>query len=199
MIKAIIFDIGGVLVKKIHGKLLEELISKYNLDKNELENFEPELFGELMIGKISEKEYFSKIIKKFNLPISESELHERAKELTQSIPETWEIVKKLKGKYVLAILSDMNKEWAKIREEKFRLSENFDYIVYSYEIGVQKPNTKIYKYLLNLMKIPANECTFIDDKQKNVDIAKELGMKVIVFENAEKLRAELADLGVKVQ
>ncbi len=198
MTKAIIFDIGGVLVKQIHQQLLKELSDKYNIDMNELENFEPGLFDNTMTGKITETEYFERIIKHFNLPVSVSDLNERATELTEPIKETWPIVEKLKGKYVLAVLSDMGKEWTKTREEKFKISEYFDYVVYSYEVGVRKPNVKIYKHLLNLMKIPASECIFIDDKQKNVDVARELGMKTILFENAEKLEQRLFAFGIKV-
>ncbi len=152
-----------------------------------------------MLEKITEKEYFTKIINHFNLPTSVLQLHERATELTQPVEGTWEIVKKLKGKYILAILSDMNEEWAKVRENKFKISEHFDYVVYSYKVGVQKPNIKIYNYLLNLMKIPAYECIFIDDKQENIDIARELGIKTILFENAVQLKQELADLGIKIR
>ena len=198
MIKAIIFDIGEVLVGKVRKPLLDELIKKYKLNEEDFKKFETAIFEKVLLGQMKEEEYYLHLITKFNLPISVLELQKKAIALTKPIKETWKIVENLKGKYILAILSDMGEQSAKIREDKFKISKTFNYVIYSFSVGVRKPNPRIYQHLLKLIKIPANECLFIEDKQKNIDEAKRQGMKTILFKNAKQLKKELVSYKIGV-
>ncbi|MBI1970982.1 HAD-IA family hydrolase [Candidatus Woesearchaeota archaeon] len=79
---------------------------------------------------------------------------------------------------------------------KERVLNLLDKKYFSHELKMRKPNLKFFKYVLDDLNTSPLECAFIDDKQKNVDAAKECGMKGIVFSSVNQLKKELASLGV---
>ena len=108
-----------------------------------------------------------------------------------------EIVKELKKKFILAVLSNTYEYHAKLNEKdpRFRL---FDLIIFSHRVGMRKPDREIYKHILKRLNIKPDECIFIDDLPKNVEAAKNMGIKGILFQNAEQLKEDLKKLGVDV-
>ena len=63
--------------------------------------------------------------------------------------------------------------------------------IYSYKYKMKKPDHCIYEKLLEDYQLNASECVFIDDRQENIDAAKEVGFAGILFENYEQAKAEL--------
>jgi 2-haloacid dehalogenase len=74
--------------------------------------------------------------------------------------------------------------------------DTFDGIVLSSEVKVCKPEPEIYKILLVRYHLQASESVFIDDRQENVDAAKDLGIHVVLFQTAQQARKDLKSLGV---
>ena len=71
----------------------------------------------------------------------------------------------------------------------------FDVLVWSYQLGVAKPERAIYRYALERLGTRPEETLFIDDKAENVDAATAMGMKGMIFSTVEKLREELRKSG----
>ena len=67
---------------------------------------------------------------------------------------------------------------------------------FSHEIKMAKPNKKLFEHVLADLNIEASKCIFIDDKQKNIDAARECGIRGIVFSSVEQTKKELALLGI---
>lgn len=198
-IKAIVFDIGGVLVKKIYRKLIEEISSRYNIDLEELKSFaSPEWKEKTMQGKITEAEHFEHIAKHFNILLTKEQAEKDLRKI-EIINDVWLIINKLEGKYKLAILSDQGKLGAKIREEALQLSKRFDPILYSCDVGVNKPDPKIFKLFLEKINLPANECIFIDDFEENIEAARKEGMEAILFKDPEQLKQDLIKQGINLE
>ncbi|MEM9502151.1 MAG: HAD family phosphatase [Pseudomonadota bacterium] len=74
----------------------------------------------------------------------------------------------------------------------------FDHAAVSAEIGVLKPDARIYRWLLNTAGLSAAECVFLDDVQRNVDGAKAVGMAAQLFTDAAQARRDLRSVGVDV-
>ena len=70
--------------------------------------------------------------------------------------------------------------------------DNMDGGIISYELGLVKPDDKIYKALMEKYNIVPERAVFIDDREENVQAARALGIKGIIFENYEQARRELA-------
>lgn len=83
------------------------------------------------------------------------------------------------------------KEWVEYCELTYDYHKLFDKIVYSYEVGVSKPNKDIFLSLLKKLKVKPEQCLYIDDYIKNIDAAKELGMETIQFISARDLKKQL--------
>ena len=198
MIKAIIFDIGGVLVKTTYEVLLEVLSNKSKVDKNIIKKFADKSFNKVMLGQINESQHFAEIIKQFNIPMSVNDIQKKANLMTEPKNDVWDIVHKLKKRHRLAILSDQGEEWAKVREKTFNFSKYFNPIVYSYKLKIRKPKKEIYEHVLKLLNLSEKECLFIDDSIKNIKGAKNVGMKTIHFKSADQLKKELKKLGIDI-
>ena len=73
----------------------------------------------------------------------------------------------------------------------FQWLELFDELIYSCEIGKNKPDKRIYEACLSRLEIPPQECLFVDDSVENVHGAMKSGMEVIHFKSFFQFRQEL--------
>ena len=97
---------------------------------------------------------------------------------------TESLLKSLKKKgYKIYYLSNWNKSSFMSSKNKgaFEFKDLFDGGVVSYEVGVTKPDEKIYRYLINKYHLTPESCLFFDDKKENVDAAIKCGMKAKIF------------------
>ncbi len=195
MIKNIIFDIGGVYLegnlKIFLDKVCLMLNSKNNLYKNDI------VFNkEYNQGLISPDECFRKIFKSKKL--SEKDLRKIKQIWTNNWkinPEMKKITQKLKNNYKLIVLSNSDI----LNSQKYKKQgwyDDFDATILSHEVGITKPNKKIYEIMLKKLLLKPNECVFIDDQIECLEPAKKIGIKTILFKSAEDLELRLSNLGV---
>lgn len=199
MIKAIIFDIGGVLLTEQFYPIIETLCAETGSDYEEVRAFVRPIFHEeVMTGVTSELGMWQQVIEHFRWPITPQEIWDRLGSTYQRIDKVWDYIEQLKGDYRLAILSNLGLESITHREDNYQLSKHFEIILYSAEHGLKKPDPAFYQKALDLLKADPTECIFIDDKPRNIEAANALGIHGIVFETPEQLAADFARLGVEV-
>ena len=195
MIKNIIFDMSEVIISGYHGveKILEQ---QYAIPEEEWERerlSKNELFLNLMRGNLSEEAYLEELLQGTNWNISIEQLKTAIRSnLNRPVPGTMKVVRELKGKYQLILLSDYVREWMKYIEERNEDLRIFDKKIFSYNIGTTKSEVETFETVLEQTKIVANETLFIDDYEKNVKNAEAVGIHGIVFENADQLRKILS-------
>ena len=195
MIKNIIFDLSEVIISGYHET--EKIIERqYAIPEEEFKKqklFKYEYFLDLMRGDLSEEEYLEELLQGTNWNLSLEQLKIAIRQnLNQPVPGTMEIVKELKGKYQLILLSDHAREWMEYIEEKNKDLKIFDKKIFSYDIGAVKSDEQTFKTVLEQAGIVADETLLIDDYEKNVKNAEAVGIHGIVFENAEQLRKRLS-------
>lgn len=205
-ILAVIFDFGSVLVKSERTSFYDAISKMAKIPVKKVKVVFKVISKKLSIGKIDEKEFWKKFELKIgkNLPENFKKdlfLKDYKRKWQKEIKESWEILRKLKSKGIrLAILSNTIEPHVKANEEMGRLKRlrkiGVKVFVWSYEVGVKKPNPKIYKIVLKKLNLKAKSCVFVDDKLENVKIAKKLGMKGILFRSPEQLRKDLINLGL---
>jgi len=192
-IKAVVFDFGGVIAYVDYSPLEEYLMNFLNLSKDELSQTvkkmlifvenggEEKLFWEnycILNDKQSVDSWFDQYLKTF-------------KKVFVKIQGTEDIVKELKKNgYQTAMLSDVTKSQAKIVRELGYYSP-FNPILLSCEIGIKKPDPKVFKLLLVQLNLPASAVIFVDDRSQNVEAAKKEGIDGIQFVTPEQLQKEL--------
>eukprot|EP00871_Galdieria_phlegrea_P004555 jgi/Galph1/50/GphlegSOOS_G4799.1 len=79
----------------------------------------------------------------------------------------------------------------KLIEQKLQVSRYLPWTFISCDIGIRKPDLKIYQYALEKLQVSPEHCLFIDDRQVNCDAARKLGLHTIQFTNSLHLRMEL--------
>lgn len=202
-IKYIIFDISEVVLTGIKDASFA-LIEKYNLNnishhdlgfnKRATPLIIP-IFEDFCHGKISEDEYLTEVLKAYPQIGNIEDLKQHIRSYFKEIEGTREIILRLKKlNYKIALLSVHAKEWVDYCEEKFHFHKLFDVHSYSHETKVSKPDPLAFKDVLDKLQAKANECLFIDDQQRNLDSAKELGFATILFTDAQNLKIELNNL-----
>ena len=137
MVKNIIFDLSEVIITGYHGadKLIEK---RYGIKSEKFLKRRSEtnkIFFEAMRGKATEEEYLEILLYGQNWNINVQEMKKLVRDnLNIPVAGTLDIIKELKGKYRLILLSDHIKEWADYILETNQSLQIFDYIFFSYII-----------------------------------------------------------------
>jgi 2-haloacid dehalogenase len=117
--------------------------------------------------------------------------------LAGEIPGTVDVLADLRGAGVrLVALSNWSAEMFPIARERFDFLAWFEGIVISGEVGVNKPDRRIFEHLAEQFGIEPETALFIDDSSVNVDAATALGFRAIQFTDAPALRRELMRFGL---
>lgn len=200
MIKNIIFDMSEVIISGYFG--VEHYMEKnYNIPAEEFLKRKQidtlEYFFDTMRGKHSEDEYCSYLLEGTDWKISVDELKKVfRKNLNIPIPGVMSIIKELKDKYNLILLSDYVKEWREWLFENNSELSIFDYMYFSYEHKKLKSDDGTFQFIIDTLKLKPEETIFIDDLEQNVASAQKSGISGIVFKNANQLREELINLDI---
>jgi len=200
MIKAIVFDMGGVLLPEKIEAVSQMVSKKMGFDWSIFEEVKNKYTHDLCIGKVRVDEFIS-VFKK------ESGVKETVEQIMAVWEETyWEIlvpnnellsfIKELRKKYKVALLSNIYDFTAAFLRKRKGLFDLFEPCILSCDVGLVKPDKAIYELTLKKLSLKPEECIFIDDKEKNIVAAKECGMNGILFKNNKKLFTDLKKLGV---
>jgi putative hydrolase of the HAD superfamily len=113
------------------------------------------------------------------------------------VPEA--LLKALRTKYRLILLSNTNEAHATFIAENFSVLDHFDHKIFSFEVGLMKPDRRIYEHAIALAGCSPEQIFFTDDRPENVEAARELGIRTYRFGSMEGLVAALEDAGVDVR
>ena len=187
MIKAIIFDCFGVL--STEG--WEPFYQKHFGDKPVLLEQARDLIRQLNKGSLSYDSFIPKITKLAGVPRSEflAQFHE-------NVPNQllFNYIKNvLKTKYKIGLLSNAGANWLDkiFAPEQLGLIDEY---VLSYSVKFIKPQPEIYDIITKKLGVKNNQCIMVDDRQKQVDGAKELGLKAILYQDFEQMKDELGKI-----
>lgn len=195
MISTIVFDYGGVIEIKDRD-LIQDIAEYLNITKekwnevyytlNHLCNTE-EKSGNEVLCMTAEK-----------IGVSEEQLLNIKKMIMESKnnrsinKELIEVIRKLREKnYKIGLLSNNSiKLKQKLIDQNIR--DLFDEVVISSEVGYQKPQPEMFKIICDKFGIRANELLFIDDTEKCLEGAEDIGYTPILYLNNEKLKEDIS-------
>ncbi len=196
-IKAIIWDVGGVLERTEKPQPRKDLAEWLGLPILELETI---IFGNeddyrIQLGQISMEEHKSHVAKKLNLSPTEIE-----SVFTDFFAgdvldlELIDYIRELKQKYSTAIISNYSKLLRSKINDEWKIGDAFDYIICSAEVSIMKPNPEIYQIALEQIGFPPEETIFIDDFLINIEAANNLGIHGLLFQNKKQTIIKLDTL-----
>lgn len=105
--------------------------------------------------------------------------------------ELMEYFRGLRPRYQTAILSNSFVGAREREQEAYQFDEMCDFIIYSHEVGMQKPNPAIYALTCERLALPPNEVIFLDDNDWAIDAANAYGMRGIVFKDNTQAMADI--------
>ena len=200
MIKAIIFDIGGVVM--LPGTLhnaREVLAPIIGVSADAQKIIVAKLWNRWRIGKININDFVNGILNNLNIKnIDVNKLKKTMLNINHINKGILPLIKNLKKNYKTIAITNHAREWSEYERKKFKLDDYFNGIFTSYEIKIPKPYPGIFMEALDESVLKPEECIFIDNDGRNVEAARRLGIKGILFRSNDKLRRELKRLGVKI-
>jgi len=96
------------------------------------------------------------------------------------------------------LLSNIHPAMIAYLRENFDWLELFDFKTFSAEVRLIKPDRAIYEHTLRGLEVAAGEALFVDDREINVQAARELGICGLRFRSVEQLRRDLMAIGFPI-
>ncbi len=188
MIKNIILDIGGILLDDGKENLREFLqVSEEETNKLSKTVYGSKEFRQYLLGNINLEKCMNGIISKnpeYKKYIEKMLTSSNLKGIVPVKSNLLQVIRKLKETYKIYFLSNITKETYLYIEE---ILNEFDGGIYSFKVHLCKPDPEIYKKLLCTYNLNKKESIFFDDRQRNVDIGNELGIKSIKFNTEQDI------------
>lgn len=178
---------GGVLLRTVDPAPREAIAARFGTTRRELENFifnsETSIQSEL--GQLSDVEHWHSVMHHFGQPVgSYLGLYDEYFSGDAIDQELVTFAASLKPAYKLGLLSNAWENARPLLSERFAFLHAFDESIFSYEIGVRKPDPAMYHTMLKRLDAAPEEALFIDDFQVNVDGALAIGMQAIHYSSA---------------
>jgi epoxide hydrolase-like predicted phosphatase len=195
-IRAVFFDLGGVILRTEYQAPRERLAERLNMNYEDLNKivFESDTSRKASLGAMSADEHWAAVTRRLGRPASET--HDIRTEffagdvLDRSLVD---YIRSLRPRYKTGVISNA---WPDLRtylvENKFE--DAFDALIVSAELGVIKPDPKIYQIALEQLKVDPDEAVFVDDTFSNVEAARALGMHGIHFRSPEQTLNKLNEM-----
>ena len=200
MIKEIVFDFGGVLLEIDTPNAIKKFGELGLQNPHEYLNSYQQTgaFYALENGDITANEFITELSVLCNKSIS----YEEAKDawlgfVVKVQVEFLEWLQQLRTRYKLSVLSNTNpflQSWARSCEftpQGKSLDDYFDNLYLSYKMNCSKPGEEIYRKMLAMGNMTPQETLFIDDSEKNIKAASNLGIRTLLVKNGEDWRNEL--------
>ncbi len=196
MIKTVIFDLGGVLVRtedRIPRQLLAE---KFGMTYEEMDSL---VYGspsskEAGEGKISAEQHKETVLKTLGLPLdsfkSFGDEFWGGDRLDKKLVE---FIEGLRGEYTTALLSNAWDDLRPLLVNLWKIDGVFDHIFISAEVKLAKRDPRIYQHVISELQQDPSEMIFVDDFIENVKAAKAEGLQAIHFRYRDQALNELAE------
>jgi len=184
MIKVVLFDLGGVLVKLKE----EHLFAHFIVSNSQMKIAEIEklmwLIEAVNKGKFLVRDAYHFLCEEYKFNGSYSFFADNFNNLIigNENCEIGNFIRILKPKFKIMLLSNTNALHFQYVKEKYDFFKLFDRFFLSYKMKLMKPERKIYKTLLRSISYRAEEILFIDDTYENIEMARQVGMSVLYNE-----------------
>jgi len=191
--RAVFFDFGGVIMRTEYQSPRQQLAERFNMDYDEIDKvvFGTESARRASIGEVSEEAHWMEVLKRFKLPASEMQAFTDAffggDVIDRNLVET---IRSLRNKFHLGLISNA---WSGLRAflTTEKIIDVFDTVIISAEVGVVKPEAKIFNIALEQAKVRASEAVFVDDAVANIEGCEKVGMQGVLFKDPQGALGQL--------
>ena len=196
-IQAVVFDIGGVLEFTEPGHLARIWEPRLGLGPDEMNSRLAEVAAAGAVGTISEQQAGQRIAEILGLD---------AGQLRAFLADLWTeylgtlntdlaaYFASLRPRYRTGIISNSFVGARHREQQRYGFADLTDLIVYSHEVGVSKPDPRIYQLACDGLGVPAADMVFLDDVLENVAAARQAGLAAVLFQETGQAIADIQAL-----
>jgi epoxide hydrolase-like predicted phosphatase len=199
MIRALITDFGGVLVRTRTDRSRRELERRIGLPLNTIEDrvFASEWSLRAQHGDVSEEEFWSQVVRDFELDRRGMTGREFRREFFADDFLDEELMALIRGVRPSIKTGLISNAWSGLRSiirAEFPIDDAFDAVVVSAEEKMMKPAARIYQVALDRLGVRPEESIFLDDVKVNVEAANALGMQGVQFQSTGQAQRQIRAL-----
>ncbi len=184
----IIFDLGGVVLNLDYSRTISAFqqlgISEFESSYSQL--VQTGLFDDYERGEMTSNDFREGIRKAFRVDVSDAQIDDAWNAMLLNLPkERLELLRKLSETKRIVLLSNTNEihirkfnQTLKLEHGLNDLSGHFQKLYYSYEVGMRKPEERIFQHVLDEQGFNPAETLFIDDSPQHIEGARKVGLNV---------------------
>lgn len=188
MIKAIIFDCFGVVVTYGFHAAFTAMGGDIEKDRVMLQD----LFGLYNKGQVSDDELLASLGS--HLGIEPAQVKESLAKDEHLDVQLLKHIVGLKKQYKIGLLSNIGRGGAERYFAGVDTNQYFDDMVLSGEVGMVKPDARIFELAAERLGVEPQACVFVDDSQRNCEAASEVGMRTVVYTSFDQYKREIEQI-----
>ncbi len=192
-IDVLLFDLGGVLVDfsgvRDLAVLMQGRLSESEILEQMSHYLPSEQFG---LGKLSREDFANRFVKDWNLELPPGDFLREYRSWSRRLyPGVVELLTLLRPRFRLAALSNSNELHWERNTNDLGVTGLFEVAISSHQVGLHKPDPKIYLTALDRLGTSPDSVMFFDDVPANVTAASALGIRAFQVEGVEGVRSRL--------
>ena len=200
-VTALFWDVGGVILTNGWDRTSRaDAAKKFGIDWEEFQDRHELAFPAFETGRITLDTYLQRTVFYRQRSFTREEFTNFIFAQSSELPESRAVLSAVDatGEYLQATINNEPLEINERRIHQFNLRREFKAFFSSCYLGVRKPDEGIYKLALEVTQRSPDECLFIDDRELNLECARQMNMRTIRFQSAGQLRRDLIASGVSI-
>lgn len=196
--EAIIFDLGNVLLPFNWDRAAERFCARTGRQRSELDEYltSTPFVHEFSLGRMTKHDFYRRLAQDFGFEGSYEEFAHLWSDIFTPDEEMIRLAERLRKRFRRYLLSNTNPIHMDFILAHYPFVHTFDGAVYSHEVGLLKPDRRIFELIRNRFSLQPSQTVVIDDTPVNVEAAKAAGFHAIHHQDAKRTQQELTNLGV---
>jgi epoxide hydrolase-like predicted phosphatase len=197
VIQAVIWDLGGVLLRTEEDAPRRALAERYGMTPGEIEDFvySGESGERAQRGEISVEQHWENLQTRLGLSPAEFQaFRDQFWAGDRLDTDLVAYIRRLRREFKTGLLSNAFSNLRQMVTETWKFADAFDVMVISAEVRMVKPDPRIYHLALDRLGVAPEAAVFIDDYSRNVEAARKQKLNAIHFKDPRQARRELEDL-----
>jgi len=200
MIKAAIFDLGNVTIKFEETPTFKKWaecgsnsfaeVKRYHESSSARKSFER--------GGITRQQFYNRYVRDLGLKIGYDDFEKCYCDIFSRNREVENIIRSLKGKLRLVLLSNTNEWQFEFVKKRFRILDAFDEHILSHEAHLRKPNPLIFLKAVKKAGVSPFNCAYFDDIPEFVYVARMMGIRAFQYKDITKLKRDLNNVKIQI-
>jgi putative hydrolase of the HAD superfamily len=193
----IVFDVFGVLMSSGFASSADDLEAVLGLDRETIRTSYVRWEEPFDLGKIDAETFWRNVQADLGTNVDWRTLDRLVLSNYEPNLSAIRLLDACSSRYRTALLSNTRKEWFEHLDHQYELTSRADQSFLSYQLGLKKPDPRIYRHMISEIGASPASIFFLDDREENVDAARREGLRASVFTSTEEAISDLVAHGIQ--